>query len=501
VVCREADRRHLEEHPVTGTETFGWIVLLVAAVGVAGVLSNRLTAWIRVPAPGIVLAATAIVVRFAPGLHLPTELTVERLVSVALIGILFNGGMDIGRTRFRTAATPILVVGVAGTFLTAAGAAAFLHVAVGLGWYPSLLVGTAVAPTDPAVVFAVLGGREISGLGGALLEGESGANDPVGIALMASLISAGSLSAGAFGHVAGGFVLQMGVGAAVGILGGYGLLWFMTVALPSEGLYPIRTLACAFGLFGIATVAHGSGFLAVFVAGIMVGDERKPYQREIEHFHSAVASLAETVAFVLLGLTVSLREIGHLDVWAPGLALGVVLAVVIRPLLVGVCLTGSALSRNERGFVLFAGLKGAVPILLGSFLLAVPIADTARLYGIVVVVVMFSIVAQGGLVPTIARLLKVPMTTVDPQPWAVGVRLYDEPVGAQRFTVAAGSPAHGLAVQDLPADLWVSLLIRAGQLVPLTRHTVLRKADDVLVVADPNGPTEPRSMFDAPASP
>jgi cell volume regulation protein A len=307
--CRLARIDCLKERAVTGTEDFGWVVVLVAAVGVAGVLSNRLTDWIRIPAPALVLAATAVAVRLAPSLHLPSEQAVERLVSVALIGILFNGGMDIGRDRLRSAALPIAVVGVAGTFLTAAGAAAFLHVAVGLAWYPSLLVGTAVAPTDPAVVFSVLGNREIAGLGGTLLEGESGANDPVGIALMASLISAGGLSAGTFGHVGGEFALQMGVGAAVGAVGGYGLLWFMRVPLPNEGLYPIRTLACALGLFGVAAVAHGSGFLAVFVAGIMVGDARAPYKREIEHFHSAIASLGETVAFVVLGLTVDLREI------------------------------------------------------------------------------------------------------------------------------------------------------------------------------------------------
>lgn len=485
---------------MTGTEHFGWIVLLVALVGVAGVLSNRLTEWTRVPAPVIVLAATALVVRFGPTVHRPSELSVERLVSVALIGILFNGGMGLGRTRFRSAVVQITVVGIAGTFLTAAAAAAFLHVAVGLGWYPSLLVGTAIAPTDPAVVFAVLGNREVSGLGGTILEGESGANDPVGIALMASLISAGGLSAAAFGHVAGEFLLQMGVGAAVGVLGGWALLWFMrAVPLPSEGLYPIRTLACAFGLFGVATVAHGSGFLAVFVAGIVVGDARAPYKREIEHFHSAIASLGETVAFVVLGLTVDLREIAHLDVWVPGLALAVVLAVLIRPIAAGVCLIGADLKRNERGFVLFAGLKGAVPLLLGSSLLAAHVAGTARLYGIVVVVVVFSVAAQGSLVPKVAALLKVPMATVDPQPWAVGIRLNDEPAGAQRFTVAAGSAAHGVAVQDLPDHVWVSLLVRAGHLVPVTKDTVLQEADEVLVVGDPDGHTQLGLMFEGPA--
>ena len=150
----------------------------------------------------------------------------------------------------------------------------------------SLLVATAVSPTDPAVVFSVLGQREVEGRSGTILEGESGANDPVGIALMASLLAAGGLTGHAFVDIGGQFLLQMGVGAAIGVLGGRALLWFMRrVPLPSEGLYPLRTLACVLVLYGAATLAHGSGFLAVFVAGILIGDGRAPYKREIERFH------------------------------------------------------------------------------------------------------------------------------------------------------------------------------------------------------------------------
>ena len=184
------------------------------------------------------------------------------------------------------------------------------------------------------MVFSVLGQREVAGRSGTILEGESGANDPVGIALMASLITAGGLSGGAFGHIAGEFTLQMGVGAVIGILGGRALLWFMrAVPLPSEGLYPLRTAVCALIIFGTASLARGSGFLAVFIAGILLGDERAPYKREIERFHTALASLGEIVAFVVLGLTVDLKELTKTDVWIPGLIIGAVLALLIRCLL------------------------------------------------------------------------------------------------------------------------------------------------------------------------
>ncbi len=248
------------------------LILLTAAVGLLVVLSNRLTEWVKIPPPALVLAGAAIAVSVVPSLHAPPEKAVERIVTVALVCVLFDGGMHIGWSRFRSAAAPVTIVGVAGTFLTAAAGALLCHWAFGFSWYVSLLAATAVAPTDPAVVFSVLGRREISGRAGTILEGESGANDPVGIALMASLVTAGSLDGSTFAHVSGEFVLQMAVGATVGAVGGRGLLWFMRqVPLPGEGLYPLRTLASALLLFAVATLAHGSGFLAVFVAGIVLG--------------------------------------------------------------------------------------------------------------------------------------------------------------------------------------------------------------------------------------
>ena len=151
-----------------------------------------------------------------------------------------------------------------------------------MGWHLALLVGTAVAATDPAVVFSVFGRREIAGRTGVLLEGESGANDPVGIALLSALLAAHGSAGAIIGHVVAEFALQMTVGVAVGVAGGLALLAFMRrVPLPSEGLYSPRVLAGVLVIFGVATVAQGSGFLAVLVAGIILGDEPAPYKREI----------------------------------------------------------------------------------------------------------------------------------------------------------------------------------------------------------------------------
>lgn len=468
-------------------QSFGSAVLLVAIVGTVAVLSNRLSERVRVPAPALFLLCAAVASDLWTPLSTVPIPTVEQVVTVALAVILFDGGLNIGRRRFRSAAGATVWIGVAGTVVTAGAVAVPAHYALGLDWRIALLLGTALAPTDPAVVFSVLGRREIAGRTGTLLEGESGANDPVGIALLVALIGAHSAGIAAAGDVVLVFVRQMAVGAAVGVLGGMLLLAFMRrVPLPSEGLYPLRVLFGALAIYGLATVADGSGFLAVFAAGIVLGDERAPYKREIERFHASLASLSEIVAFTMLGLTVSLRHLPDGGAWWIGLVLAVALAFVIRPLFVGLVLWPVRLRRHERVFVLWTGLKGAVPILLGTFIVQAGVPGARRAYEIIFVVVAFSVIVQGGLVPALARRLRIPLRVVEPEPWSLGVRFQEEPEGLHRYRVMAGSAADGTILDDLPCgeDVWVSFVIRRGRLLPVHGDTELRAGDEVLVLAE-----------------
>jgi potassium/hydrogen antiporter len=181
------------------------------------------------------------------------------------------------------------------------------------------------------------------------------------------------------------------------------------VALPDPALYPLRTLAFAGVVYGVATVAHGSGFLAVYIAGILVGDAQIPAKRGIERFNTSLASLAEIVVFVALGLTIDLTALGTNHRWLDGLVLAFVLAFAARPLAVGPLLIPARLTGSERLFVMWSGLKGAVPILLASFAVLGGVDDADRIYGIVFVVVAFSVVLQGASVPYAAARLGVPM--------------------------------------------------------------------------------------------
>ncbi len=469
------------------TENIGLTILILAGVVLAGALSNRISERTRIPAPFIFLVCAAAVSDLVPGLddRVPISL-VEQVVTVALIVVLFDGGLGIGWRRFRGAALPIVSLGVVGTVLTTGAVTLLAHYVCGVSWRSALVLGAALAPTDPAVVFSVLGRREITGRTGTVLEGESGANDPVGIALMVALLGAGGTTGQRVAHIVATFAEQMVVGVVVGVFGGFGLLWFMRkVALPGPGLHPVRALAGAAAVYGLATVAHGSGFLAVLVAGVLIGDESVPYRTEIRQVCRALASLAEIVVFVALGLTVGLRALGRGDAWLIGLVLAVLLAFLVRPLLVGPLLLPVRMRPGERGFVVWAGLKGAVPILLGAFAITAGVPDARRIYEIIFMVVAFSVLVQGGTVGWAARRLGVPMRTTRPTPWAFGVRLPHEPRNTRRYVVEPDSDTDGSTLGDLvtSGDAWVSIVLREGHLLPMTPDTIVRAGDELHLVA------------------
>ena len=485
--------------------TFGLVIGAVCAVLLLAVVSNRVGDRFGVPAPALFLVGAAVASDLAPSLAPQHIETVQRVVTVALIAILFNGGLELGWPSFRANASAIVWLGVVGTFATAGALALAGHLLFGFDWKLALLIGTALAPTDPAVVFSVLGRREVSGRSGTILEGESGANDPVGIALMVALLTA--TSAGSSGPevawtVVEQFALQMAVGAAIGLFGGRVMVWALRRPLPSEGLYVIRSIAFVGLIYGAAVLARGSGFLAVFLAGMVVADARAPYKRDIERFHAATASLGEIVAFTVLGLTIHLGVLVTSNAWTVGLALAPLLAFVVRPVVVGLVLWPVRLTREERLFVLWAGLKGAVPILLGTYILTSGQPDPERAYDIIFVVVLFSVVVQGGLVPVVARRLRLPVRIVEQEPWALGMRFRDEPRGLHRYTIVAGAPADGSRMEELTLgeDVWISLVGREGSLVQARGETTLLAGDEVLVLADPAEADSVARLFTQPTS-
>jgi len=463
---------------VTEISDFGAVVLIVSAGVFLAVLGMRFANWISLPNAALFLVVAGVLGATVEPLGDALSIkTVERIGVIALVVILFDGGLHIGVARFRRSAGPILVLGVVGTFVTAALISLAGHYLLGFSWITAGLIGAAIAPTDPAVTFSVLGGREIRGRVGTILEGEAGTNDPVGIALMIGMIELATEEGGSLAIVLEEFVVEMAIGLAVGIAGAMLLLPVMRrVRLTSPTLYPIRVLAGAGAIYGLASIAHGSGFLAVFVAGILLGDVAAPRKGEIESFHSSLAALAEIGAFAALGLSIGYTDLDEVSVWAEGLAVALLLAFVVRPLAVGPLLARARLNRGEKLFIVWGGLKGAVPILLGALAVLAAVDDAGRIYGIIFVVVLFSVVIQGASMGVVADRLRVPFRKVD----------YDLSEVVE-LVVRDDAFASGRRLRELPLGerAWVGVLIRDGMPVSFGRETLLEPGDRVHVYCQP----------------
>ena len=451
---------------------FGTIVLIVSVGFSLALLASRLSDRFPVPAPALFLIAAAIASDVFPALGDRLSIrTVERIGVVALIVILFDGGMKVGWRRFRRSAVPISSLGVVGTFATAGRGGARRALAVRLRLDARVACsGAALAPTDPAVMFSVLGRREVGGRAGTILEGESGANDPVGIALMVGMLELRDPRRRLDRRRSGvEFVVEMAVGLVVGVAGA----WLAARrrcgasaarqrgALPAADARRGRRRSTA-----SPSVAHGSGFLAVFVAGLLVGDERAPYKTEIERFHTSLASLAEIV-----GVRRARPHDRPLDA-RPATTSGS---------------TGSC-SRSLLAFVAAAARRRAAAAARPPAPRRAPVRDVGRAQG------RGADPARGrsscspastsrsactgssssssrsrsssraASIPLVARRLGVPMRMVEPEPWSISIGLRDEPHGVQRFVVAAGARADGTEIRDLPLGerAWISLVIRDG---------------------------------------
>jgi cell volume regulation protein A len=257
------------------------------------------------------------------------------------------------------------------------------------------------------------------------------------------------------------------------------------IPLAATGHYPIRVLAAAGLIYGAASVAHGSGFLAVFVTGLLIGDARAPYKLEIERFHTSLASLAEIAVFIALGLTIDLGSLAEDALWLDGLALAALLIFVARPLAVAPLLAPVRLRLREKLFVAWGGLRGAVPILLAAFAVLGGVDDSQRIYDIVFIVVALSVVVQGSSIPFVAAKLRIPMRLIEHEPLDALAPVTGGMPNLRRYTVTPRARAAGRRISDLPLgeNAWITTVIRDGEVEHPGGPYVLEPGDRLLVIA------------------
>lgn len=371
--------------------------LLLTALAAAPFLER-----LHVPSPAAFLAVgiAAGLLDVGPAKDLSAA-SLEQIGAVALMVILFQGGLATGFGAWRQAARPILLLGLPGTATMAAGLAVVGKLVLGFDWPIALLVGVALAPTDPAAVYAVLRGRSGSERPRTILEGESGFNDPVAISLMVAVTV--SLATGD-SNVAEGtmrFVQELGIGVVAGAAGGLLLRAALRVTPRLEqGVQAIALLLGAVLLGSVTAAVHGSGFLAVYVAGLLLSDAWAEQDGTRHAVPEALSAAAEPVLFAMLG-AVFAPLVGGLDL-ARGMALTFVTVFVLRPLVALVCLVGSRLRARERVLVSWGGLKGAVPLLLAAYPALDDLDGATTVAATVLVATAASLVVQGVTLPRVA---------------------------------------------------------------------------------------------------
>jgi potassium/hydrogen antiporter len=399
-------------------------ILLGAVLVMAGILSSLLA--LRFGAP---LLLVFLLIGMLAGDSGPGQLRFDDVRSTYLVGsvalalILFDGGLKTRFQSIRAVLAPSTVLATAGVLLTALVTAPFAKYVLDLNWTESLLVGAVVASTDAAAVFLLVHaqGLRLRPRVGATLEAESGTNDPFAVFLTLMLVEFISLGQGSFGHIALEFVREAGLGAVVGVVGGRLVVVALNrVALP-QGLHAPFVATAALVIFGAAQIAHGSGFLAVYLAGIIIGNRPTRAHNSVVTFLDAATWLAQIVMFVMLGLLVSPQRLVSSIV--PALLVALVLMLLARPLAVFLCLAPFRFNWREKLFIAWTGLRGAVAIFLASIPMLVGLSKAYLYFDVAFVVVFISLLLQGWTLAPAARLLHVALPRADRGPRRVELDL------------------------------------------------------------------------------
>jgi potassium/hydrogen antiporter len=412
-----------------------------------------------------------------------------RMGSVALALILFDGGLNTPMEVIRRVWAPAGVLASIGVLLVAVLVAGFAHLG-GLGWPEALVLGAIVSSTDAASTFAVLraSGLQLKRRVAATLEVESGVNDPTAVILTTTL-TFNLLSPGEHGlpEMLLGILTQLLIGAVIGIGAGYaGRTLIGRLHLVTGGLYPALLLAFGFLSFGVATLAQGSGFLAVYLTGIVLGNGPLPYRAGLLRIFDAVAWLAQIGMFLMLGLLVFPSRLGEMALLGLGVAL--VLAVLIRPLVVALCLAPFRYPRNETVFIGWVGLRGAVPIVLATFPVLVSAPGADRIFHLVFFICVVGAIIPGGTVAWATRRLGLG-SREPPAPHAVLAVESRVPLKGElmSFYIDEALVVSGVRLDELdfPEGASVALIVRGDQLIPPKGSTLLQPGDHVYLVVQP----------------
>jgi potassium/hydrogen antiporter len=461
----------------------GHAALWVGALLAAGIAASLLAGRLRLPGLVLVLALGMFIGSDGTGwIDFGDFEATQPAAVIALALILYEGGLSSGWTEIRPVIGVSIALATLGTILTAALTALVAAWLLDLDALHSLLLGSTVAATDAAAIFAVLRGSTLRRRVARTLEGESGVNDPIAVLLVLGCIEA--IKHPDFGLLDAIWlaVRELSIGAGVGVAAGALGVWFLrSVTLPSAGLYPVASIALAGVAFGGAQTLHGSGFLAAFLAGLVVGSASTPARRTIVTFHEGIAWVAQLALFLLLGLLVFPHQL--VDIIPEGAGIAVASALLARPLAALVVAHG--FTAPERLLLGWAGLRGATPIVFATFPVTEHIAGGRTIFNIAFFVVLVSTVVQGLTIEPVARALGVTSDEAAiPAPLVEPVLLNRLGAETIQFPIRLGDAIVGHPVRELglPREALLNVIVRGDRAIPPRGSTIVQVGDQLHVL-------------------
>lgn len=423
------------------------------------------------------------------GIHFDDYHLAYRLGTVALVLILFDGGLQTPLRSLRQALLPaglLATVGVLMTALLVAVVGRFL----GLDWGPALLIGAMVSSTDAAAVFSVLrgSGLQLRGRTGSTLEVESGVNDPMAViltAVIASALVSGDAGWGMAWDMTWKTLVQLVVGAAGGVVIGWCGGWLLSRIRLGSSMSPVFSIALAAIAYGLPSLMWGSGFLAVYIAGVMLGNSRLPSRGGLLRVHESLAWLGQVVMFVMLGLLVFPNRL--LEVLIPGVILALLLAFVVRPLTVAAILLPLGFKRNQVLYIGWVGLRGAVPIILATMPLMLGIPDGDLLFDMVFVMVVVSALLPGTTVQWVTQWFGMARQAPDPPQASIELNAAAPIQGSfTTWFIQELSPSANTKLKDIPfpESCAVIMVVRGEKVIPARGETMLLPGDHVTVLSE-----------------
>ncbi|MEX0619761.1 MAG: potassium/proton antiporter [Pseudohongiellaceae bacterium] len=412
--------------------------------------------------------------------------------SLALAVIIFDGGLGSRMETFRVSLGPALSLATLGVLTTSMLTGLIAHWLLDWSWLESLLVGAIVGSTDAAAVFGMLhtAGLELKQRASATLEIESGSNDPMAIFLTMLLVSVLQVEGQTLGwSMLAEFASQMGLGMATGLAAGYAFTMLAPRLAIPPSLYPLLTLACGLSVFGLTNLWGGSGFLAIFIVGVIVGNSPLPHSSDIHRFHDGMAWLSQVGMFLMLGLLITPSQIQ--PILLPGLGIAFGLILIARPVAVILSLAPFRFPWREQAFISWCGLRGAVPIILALFPSLANLDQTEVYFELAFVVVLVSLVVQGWTIAPAARLLGLNLPQMNTTALFRSVFIgQKEDLALFIYDVAPGSQAVDVAVDKmvLPKGTGIVCVVRDGVELKSWRNSRLCSGDKVIILSQSDQP-------------